>query len=176
VFTPNDTVDYSSATTSVSLVVSPAPLTVTANSMNRSYGQPNPVFTGFITGVTNGDNITADFVCSATTNSPSGAYPIQPVLIDPNNRLGNYTVTTNNGVLTIVLWPQFQTIYQLGPELVFTWNASTGGVYQLQYKTDLAQTNWIDLGDPITAASGTVSATDTMTNSQKFYRLEVLTP
>jgi hypothetical protein len=44
VFTPTDTVDYSTLTDSVSLVVSPAPLTVTAANASRPYGQTNPVF------------------------------------------------------------------------------------------------------------------------------------
>ena len=86
IFTPTDTVDYSSVTDSVSLVVSPAPLTVTAANASRAYGQANPVFTGTITGLTNGDNITATYSCSATTNSPVGTYPIVPSLVDPDNR------------------------------------------------------------------------------------------
>ena len=44
IFTPADTADYSSATDSVTLVVSPAPLTVTASNASRPYGQINPVF------------------------------------------------------------------------------------------------------------------------------------
>ncbi len=101
VFTPTDTVDYSNATNTVSLVISPAPLTVTAASASRSYGQTNPVFTGSVTGVKNGDNITAAFGCSATSNSPAGTYPITPTLVDPNDRETNYTVSLVNGTLTV---------------------------------------------------------------------------
>ncbi|MBZ5525381.1 MAG: hypothetical protein LAP21_24405, partial [Acidobacteriia bacterium] len=36
-------------------------LTVTANNASRLYGDPNPVFTGIITGIVNGDNITATY-------------------------------------------------------------------------------------------------------------------
>jgi hypothetical protein len=110
-FTPSDTVDYSNATDSVSLVASPAPLTVTASNASRTYGQANPVFTGAITGLQNGDNITATYSCSATTNSPVGTYAITPTLSDPDNRLTNYTLTRNNGILTITMatpllsWP-----------------------------------------------------------------------
>ena len=43
-----------------------------------SVGQPNPVFTGAINGVNNGDNITATYSCSASANSPVGTYPIVP--------------------------------------------------------------------------------------------------
>jgi hypothetical protein len=100
-FTPNDLVDYTSATGSVSQVVLPAPLSVTPSNAIRGYGQTNPVFAGTITGLTNGDNITASYTCSATPGSPPGPYPIMPSLFDPNNRLGNYSVTTNNGTLTV---------------------------------------------------------------------------
>jgi hypothetical protein len=101
ILTPTDTVDYNSATSAVSLVVSPAPLIVTAANASRGYGQTNPVFTGTIIGVTNGDNITATYSCNATSNSPPGAYPIVPSLVDPNNRKTNYTVSVVDGTLTV---------------------------------------------------------------------------
>ena len=100
-FTPNDTNSYTGATTNVSLVVLPAPFIVTASDATRTYGAPNPAFVGTIVGVQNGDNITATYTCSATASSPPGQYPVVPSLIDPNNRLGNYTVTTNNGTLRV---------------------------------------------------------------------------
>ncbi len=101
VFIPSDMVDYSGATDTVSLVVSPALLTVTAANASRAYGQTDPVFTGTITGLTNGDNITATYSCSATTDSPAGTYPIVPSLVDPNNRQTNYTVSLVNGTMTV---------------------------------------------------------------------------
>lgn len=54
--------------------------------------------------------------------------------------------------------------------LNLSWSASAGSSYQLQYNTDLGQTNWTNLGSPITA----VAATDSMTNSQRFYRVMLL--
>ena len=105
VFTPTDTADYGSATNSVSLMVSPAPLSVTVNNANRKYGAANPAFTGTITGVTNGDNITAIYNCSATSNSPVGSYSIVPSLVDPDDRQTNYVVSTNDGTLTITMAP-----------------------------------------------------------------------
>jgi hypothetical protein len=81
--------------------VNPLPLTVTVNNQSRSYGTTNPSFTGTVTGVQNGDNITATFSCSATAASPVANYLITVSLIDPANKLVNYSVTTNNGVLTV---------------------------------------------------------------------------
>jgi len=43
-FTPTDTADYTSATTTVSLTVGKATLTVTANNASRAYGAANPTF------------------------------------------------------------------------------------------------------------------------------------
>jgi len=101
IFTPADAADYSSATSTVSLVVSPAPLTVTASNFTRPFGVANPVFAGAITGLTNGDSITATYSCGATTSSAQGTYPIVPSLVDPNDLQTNYTVSLVNGALTV---------------------------------------------------------------------------
>ena len=77
-------------------------MTATANNASRNFGQTNPVFTGTIVGVTNGDNITATYASAATSNSPAGPYPITPTLVDPGHRLTNYSVTLNNGTLTVL--------------------------------------------------------------------------
>ncbi len=101
VFTPTDALDYSNATTSVSLVVSPVPLTVTASNATRVYGQTNPVFGGIVNGVTNGDDVTATFSCTATNASSAGTYFIVPILVDPNDRRTNYSVSLINGTLLV---------------------------------------------------------------------------
>jgi hypothetical protein len=142
VFTPTDPVDYSSLTDSVNLVVSPAPLTVTAANASRPYGQTNPVFTGTITGVTNGDNITAIYSCSATAGSPVGTYPIVPSLVDPNDRQTNYTVSLVNGTLTvgettpqISIQPTNQSVV-LGGSASFSVGAAGGAPLAYQWQFD----------------------------------------
>jgi hypothetical protein len=105
IFTPTDTVDYNSVTNTVNLVVLKAPLTITAASTTWIYGEANPVLTGTIIGLTNGDNITAAYSTTATANSPRGMYPIIPSLVDPNDRQTNYTVGLVDGTLTIVSLP-----------------------------------------------------------------------
>jgi hypothetical protein len=84
-----------------SIIINQAPLSVTAANVSRLYGSPNPVFTGSIVGIKNGDNITATYATTATQSSPVGTYPIVPTLVDPDNKLGNYAVTSTNGTLTI---------------------------------------------------------------------------
>jgi hypothetical protein len=101
VFTPNDTLDYNTASASVNLVVLKAPLTVTADSATRTYGDPNPSFTGTIVGLVNGDSISATYTCAAAQTSLPGSYSIVPVLVDPNNQQVNYNVTLVDGTLTV---------------------------------------------------------------------------
>src|SRR5258708_7829021 len=83
------------------LSVTPAPLQVPANNKTRLYGDPNPPLDGTITGIRNADNIQAQYSTTATAQSLVGNYPIVPTLSDPNSRLGNYTVTLQNGTLTV---------------------------------------------------------------------------
>jgi hypothetical protein len=89
-------------TATVTITVLPLTvITVTADSKTRGYGQTNPTLTGSLTGVQSGDNITATYTTTATTNSTVGSYVITPVLSDPDGKLGNYVVITNNGTLTV---------------------------------------------------------------------------
>jgi hypothetical protein len=256
-----DSVDYSSATDSVNLVVTPAPLTITAADTNRVYGQANPVLAGTITGVTNGDNITASYSCVATTNSSVGMYPMVPgaaagtgltnytiiysngtltvspasLVITANNRtkaygqtvtfagtefaaaglvngdrvtgvtltssgaaaaatatvadspyaivpseavgtgLSNYTITYVNGALTVTAWlPVIQSATQMGGSITFNWGAAATQIYQVQSTTNLDQGAWNNLGGPIAATNSTAMASDSITNSQMFYRVVLL--
>ena len=100
-FIPNDPTDFNGANGSVSLLILPAPLTVTATNATRVYGQTNPAFTATIAGATNGDVFTASATCAATITNLPGNYPIIPSVIDTNNRLGNYTLTAVNATLTV---------------------------------------------------------------------------
>jgi len=98
VFTPVDNADYATATNTVALIVTPAPLTITASNAARPYESTNPAFGGTIIGLTNGDNFLATYSCSASPDSPAGVYPIVPSLAGAAT---NYTVNLVNGELTI---------------------------------------------------------------------------
>ena len=93
--------NYLVSSNSLAQVVSPMALVVTANDASRAYGATNPVFTGTITGLQNGDNITATYATTATVSSPVGAYSITPTLVDPSGKLNNYTVSSTSGTLRI---------------------------------------------------------------------------
>ena len=80
--------------------MNPAPLTIQANDATGTAGQPFPAFSGTITGLKNGDAITASYSTTADQTSPAGTYPIIPSA-DPNPLLSNYAVTLINGTLTL---------------------------------------------------------------------------
>jgi hypothetical protein len=90
---------------SVAAQAQAAPLVVTAIDAGRFYGDPNPTFTGTITGLRSGDNITVVFNTVANTTSAAGSYQIVPTLVDPDGKLATYVVTINPGTLTVTPAP-----------------------------------------------------------------------
>ena len=102
-----ETANYEAATASVPLDVLRAPLAARAADQSKLYGAPLPPLTGTLTGVVNGDAITATYSTAATVGSPTGTYAIAVVLSDPNGRLRNYDVTLTPGTLTVGPAPLF---------------------------------------------------------------------
>jgi len=98
-------VNYSVTLNNGTLAIQPAPLAIMANSYARPYGANNPVLMGTITGLKNGDPITANFVTSASPASPVGGYTIVSMAVDTMNLLGNYAVSLVNGTLTVNIEP-----------------------------------------------------------------------
>lgn len=95
---------YAAATSAtVTTTVAPASLTVVAHNQTVAPGAAIPTLTGTLTGVVAGDGITASYTTTAVQGSPAGPYPITPALHDPNGRLANYSVTSENGILTVGL-------------------------------------------------------------------------
>jgi PKD repeat protein/endonuclease/exonuclease/phosphatase family metal-dependent hydrolase len=178
IFTPTNTVDYSSVTNTVSLVVSLAPLTVTASNASRQVGASNPMFIGTITGLQNNDNITATYSCAATPASPAGPYAIVPTLVDPNGLRANYSVTTNNGTLTVISIPppNIQSVTQSNGTVTFVWVSVAGQSYQVQSSTNLTGSNWFNLGGSNVANGASTAASDSVTNTQQYYRVLLLQP
>jgi len=93
--------NYNVVVNNGTLTVTPAPLSVVADDVARPAGQPNPAFTGTVSGVKNGDDITATNDSPATVGSAAGTYPIVPTLKDASGRISNYAVTISNGTLTV---------------------------------------------------------------------------
>jgi hypothetical protein len=84
------------------LSIAPAPLSIVADDLTRGQNQPNPAsFTGTVTGVKNGEAITASFASNAVSGSAPGTYPIVSTLKADLSTLKNYAVTVSDGTLTI---------------------------------------------------------------------------
>jgi subtilase family serine protease len=78
--------------------------------------------------------------------------------------------------LTPIPTVAFESMSQLTNTWQFTWDATTGLLYQVQYKTNLLQSNWINLGAAITAKTNILTIFDTnalISSPEKFYRLGV---
>ncbi|TAF75340.1 MAG: ExeM/NucH family extracellular endonuclease [Bacteroidetes bacterium] len=97
--TGNKLSNYELTTVLGLFTITKANLTVSANNANRVYGQPNPIFTGNIVGVVNGDIINATYTSTATGSSGVGTHPI--AISVTGNKLSNYELTTVLGLLTI---------------------------------------------------------------------------
>ena len=83
----NYTVTYNTG----NLTVMPAPLTVTPDNQTKVYGSTFTAFTGSVTGIQNGDNITASYAsngAAATAGVAGGPYAITASLNDPDRQAG----------------------------------------------------------------------------------------
>jgi hypothetical protein len=71
--------------------------------------------------------------------------------------------------------PQVQTVSMTGGNFQFSWNTVNTYPpvgYQVQYTTNLAPANWINLGGVLTGSGPTISTTDTNpTGQQRYYRV-----
>jgi hypothetical protein len=169
--------NYTVMTNSGILTVTQAALTVTASSTNRLYGAANPVFTGALSGLQNSDNITATFTSTAGPASPDGTYTIIPIQADPSARLANYTVATNNGILTITgtnATPVFITAPSLVAQ-VFSLSVRSDPTktYTLQFKNSLTDPTWTD-GQTVAGTGSPITLTDqNATTPTRVYRVQI---
>jgi Tol biopolymer transport system component len=96
---------YTASSNGLTQGVTPAPVTVTADSFSRFYGQANPTFTISVTGLVNGDPSsslgTPSLGTAATRTSPAGTYSIVPSGLSNLN----YAITYVNGTLTVLAAP-----------------------------------------------------------------------
>lgn len=172
-FTPTDANHYAPTNASVPINVRKALLTATADSTQRLAGQSNPVFTGTLVGVVNGDPLTATFVSDASEASPAGTYDIQPAIQDPESRLANYEVTLVKGTLTIIPAPLMITTLVLPTGVM-----GTGYRHQLQAVGGVGTPTWsVISGTPppgLTLDSGGVLAGTPTTGGTNLFTVQVM--
>ena len=74
---------------------------VTPNPSTKVYGNPDPVFTGTLTGFVAGDNVTATYSRTSGETVAGSPYTISAVL-SPAGVLANYLITYNTAAFTIL--------------------------------------------------------------------------
>jgi hypothetical protein len=131
------------------------------------------VFTGTISGVQNGDNITASYSSPATTESLPGEHAIVVTLIDPGGKLVNYAVAVTNGILTIVDALGLLSVSESSRgTFIIECQVQAGKTYRFQYRNSLLDGEWLPLGVAQIAVSSRVAITnDADADLQRFYRL-----
>ena len=87
----------------------------------------------------------------------------------------NYDVTLFTLTVTNLSPPTLLPITTSNNKLSFSWDTFNGQTYQVQYTTNLAPANWINLGTAISGTNGAMSVSDVIgLNPQQFYRVVVL--
>ncbi len=110
---------------------------------------------------------TSSLTSLPVTNFPSG-YAMATVFVNG--------IPSPSSIVLVPPPPSFQSVSQTEGNLAFTWNAVSNFIYQVQYKTNLTSSNWMNLGGPITATNAVMSRSDAIIpgNSARYYRIALL--
>ena len=101
-----------------------------------------------------------------------GTYPVTVRVTDnglpPLSDAQTFTIVVNSAVEL-----RFTGIAMSGNSVVtLNWTSQVGKTYRVEYKDDLAQTNWNALGD-FNATGSIISATNTVSGTpQRYYRIQ----
>jgi hypothetical protein len=169
------TTNYTLTQPTTTASITPASLTITADDKSRTYGLPNPVLTASYNGFVNGEDtnvLTVQAVLStmADTDSPVDTYPITV----SGAAAANYTISYVDGTLTVAPQPELGNANWDGNQFVFTFSSLAGQAYQVEYNTNLTDSTWVPIGDPISGTGAQLSATNNITVPQIYFRLHIL--
>jgi len=123
--------------------------------------------------------ISTNGVVTSLYSFTGGSDGSQPTTGMVQARDGSFYGTTYDGgqggvgtVFRLTIVPEIQAVTLTNSMLSLAWSTEAGGVYRLQYTSDLSSTNWANLGNAVIATGSTLDITDSVTNGpQRFYRL-----
>lgn len=114
-------------------------------------------------------------------NNANGYQPAGVLVQGPDNNL--YGTTSSGGAnslgtifrLSIPMPAVFKAITLTNGVVTLAWNAVAGQTYQVEFSTNLAQTNWESLAKSFVASRGAVITTDpsAASSSQCYYRIHL---
>jgi len=148
--------NYSITFLNGTLFIIPAPLTVSADSKFKVYGQANPSFTASYSGFVNGDTAsnltgTLSLGTTATTSSGAGTYPITASGVSSSN----YNITFLSGTLFVLPAPltvmaddQTKISGQANPTFTASYNGFVNG------DTSASLGSALSFNTPATTSSG----------------------
>jgi hypothetical protein len=106
--------------------------------------------------------------------APGAPISASQLYLDLTSASDHLPVVADYTIPITVPTPVFQSVAGTGGTVTFAWSAVVSAVYQLQYRTNLAQGDWSNLGSAITATNTVMSASDSIgPDPQRFYRLLV---
>jgi streptogramin lyase len=143
-----------------------------ADSQNNTIRKLTPMGTNWVTRTIGG--LAGSVGHADGTNSAARFSQPDGLRVDST---GNVYVAefANNTICKGVPVPVFQSVKQVNDQIEFTWSATPGQRFQLQYHSDLSSTNWTNLGNTMTATNGTMFGSDTFgPETTRFYRIILL--
>jgi subtilase family serine protease len=139
----------------------------------KSAGFINPAIYAIAAG-SNYDSCFHDVTSGNNTWSRSSSLFFAQVNYDLCTGLGTMNGTNLiNAMAPLIPAPSFISAVRHAATLTLSWTTVSGKSYQVQYIPSLKQTNWTNLGSAIVASNTVASLTDSITNSQRFYRVRM---
>ena len=118
-------------------------------------------------------NPTTGVLSWATTAACAGS--TNTIIVRVTQASSPYLSDAKSFTVLVAPPPALQPLQFANGAAQLTWSAIAGQTYRVQYKSNLAVTNWTDRQPDIAATGSTVSVTDTIGSApQRFYRILVL--